>query len=156
MQPTPPIASGNRRCAAACGVHQDLAHGHARHGQEVSPVLPGGAGLIHQPEIGLVHQGRGVERLPRTKAAELPAGHGAQLVIDQTHQPVHRARVPLADSCQELCYLSRSRVLRALRHLVPAFRKSLILAGFPRARDDFNPPRRGDCPLFRPSCVHPG
>jgi hypothetical protein len=124
MQPTPPIASGNHRCAAACGVHQDVAHGHARHGQEMGPVLPGGASLVHQPEIGLVHQSGGVKRLTRTPAAELPVSHGAQLVIDQRHQPVHGAPVPLADGCQKLSYLSRDRTLRALRHLFLRFPQS--------------------------------
>ena len=57
-------------------------------------VLPGGA-LIHQLQIGLVNESCGRDRLAGAPVPELPARHGAELVIDQGDQPMRSAAIPL-------------------------------------------------------------
>jgi len=71
---------------------------------------------IDQLEIGLVDQGRRVERLAGAAPPELLAGLEAQLVIDQRQQLVHGVRLAVARRHED------PRDLTALhRHSGPAF-----------------------------------
>ena len=49
----------------------------------------------------LVHQGRGLERLTRRLADQLPSGQPAQLVVDQREQLAGRLRLPTAEGLQD-------------------------------------------------------
>jgi hypothetical protein len=60
---------------------EDPAHGLGGRGKEVTPIVE--FLIAHQPQIGLVHQGRGVEGLAGLLPGELLRGELAQLVIDQ-------------------------------------------------------------------------
>jgi hypothetical protein len=63
----PPLASG--------GVDQDAAHGLGGRGEEVAPAVPARyRRAVHQAEVGLVDQGRGLERLAGLLLGQLLGG----------------------------------------------------------------------------------
>lgn len=73
------------------------------------------AGLVHQPEIGLVDQARRAERMLVSFDAQLPVGDPAQLFVDQWKEAVERAGVARAELEQKIG--DWSRVVIAGRHL---------------------------------------
>src|SRR5262249_998237 len=59
------VCSRPQRAFATCLLNQDAAHGLGGSGEEVAAAVPAlGLLRIDQPEVGLVDQGRGLERLP--------------------------------------------------------------------------------------------
>ncbi len=77
---------------------EDAAHGLGRRGEEVAPAVPGPHRVrIHQPQIGLVDQGRGLERLARLLVREPQGCQLPQLVVDQRQQLLGGPRVALLD-----------------------------------------------------------
>ncbi len=60
-----------------------------------------GIGRADQPQIRLMDQGRGVERLPRFLAGELFGGGAAQFVIDQRHELLGRLRIAGLDGVED-------------------------------------------------------
>jgi hypothetical protein len=83
-------------------VHGDLPHGDGGDGQEVAAVVPVGARLIDQPEISLVDQPAGVERIVPGAPAQLDAGDPPQVLVEQRHQLVDGVRVAGAVRLEEL------------------------------------------------------
>ena len=75
-----PVAAVLQASLAAGLVDQDAAHRLGRGGEEVAPAVPV-LGLVHvdQPEIRLVDQGRGLERLAGLLLGQLLGGQAAQL-----------------------------------------------------------------------------
>ena len=73
-------------------IHQDLPHGPGGDRQKVGPV-----GCRHaaagELEIGLVHQGRGLERQVGLLPGHLGDGELSQLLIDQRQQLFGRLRI---------------------------------------------------------------
>lgn len=67
-------------------VHQHVAHRSGGEGEEVGAVAHLGHGAAEQAHVGLVHQGRDLQRVPARLALELGAGQPAQLVVDLRHQ----------------------------------------------------------------------
>jgi hypothetical protein len=55
-------------------VGEDVSHGQRRHRQEVRPVVPLRAGLIHQLEVGFVDQGGGVQGGPLAPNGQVAVG----------------------------------------------------------------------------------
>jgi len=81
--------------AASAGVvHQEAAHELGGHAHELGVVLPVGVVLVHQPEVGLVDQGGGLERVPGPFVAHATARYAAQLPVNQRHEPLQRVLVP--------------------------------------------------------------
>jgi hypothetical protein len=94
--------------AASPGViDQDPAHGLGRDGEEVPAILPEHPVLIDQAEEGLVHQGRGLERVIGALAAKLAGGDRAQLRVDERHQLVESCVASRAPGIQEAGDLTR-------------------------------------------------
>ena len=58
--------------------------------------------LADQPQVGLMHQGSGLESLARRFRIQHPGGQAAKLRVDQRQQLVRRVRVVLLDRLQEL------------------------------------------------------
>ena len=56
---------------------------------------------VHQPQVRLMNQGRGLERLARRLAGKPLRGQLAQLVIDQREQLLRRLGVGLLDRRQD-------------------------------------------------------
>jgi len=81
---------------AARAPDQDPAHRLGGGGEEMSSV--GEVRIPDQPQIRVVDQGGGVERLPRLLAGQLRRGQPAQLVVDQRQQLLRGVRVALLDS----------------------------------------------------------
>jgi hypothetical protein len=52
-------------------------------------------------EVGLVHQGGGLERMSRALVPHVPAGNTAKLVVDQGRQAIERRLVAAAPSADE-------------------------------------------------------
>ena len=71
-------------------IDQDAAHQLGRHREEVRTVLPHGAPLIDETEIGLVHEGRRLQRVVRALAPKAQGGAPPQLAVDGGHQFVAR------------------------------------------------------------------
>jgi hypothetical protein len=61
-------------------IDQDRAHRRGRHGEELAPALPLDR-LVDEFQVRLVHQGRGLERVPGLLIAEDPRRERAQLVV---------------------------------------------------------------------------
>src|SRR5262249_32125880 len=61
--------------------------------------------IANQAQIGLVHERRGVERLPRLLAGQLRRGEPAQLVVDQRQQLCRGPGVALSNGVQDAGHL---------------------------------------------------
>ena len=64
---------------------------------------------IHQPQVGLVDQGRGLERLARLLLRQLLSRQLAQLVVDQRQQLLGGLRVALLDGRENPCHFIHQR-----------------------------------------------
>jgi hypothetical protein len=64
--------------------HEDPTHGLGSSRKKVAPAVPF-CRFVHgnQPKIGLVHQRRGLERLPRLLSSQFMSRQLAQFVVDQ-------------------------------------------------------------------------
>ncbi len=67
---------------------------------------------MDEPDIGLVHQGRGIERVTGTLPAKVARGEAAHLVIDQRKQAIDSRAVSVGQFPQKL----RDRLLRRRTH----------------------------------------
>ena len=93
-----PVAPVLRALLAAGAVDQDPPHRLGRGGEEVAPAVPAcSAARVHQPQVGLVDQGRGLEGLPGLLAGQPLGGQLAQLVVDQRQELLGRLGVALLD-----------------------------------------------------------
>ena len=83
--------------AALAGVvHQEPPHHPGTDREEMRLALPIGASLVHQLEVGLVHQrGRG-QGVTHPLEAHLPVGQAPQGGVDVLHQEVQRRLVRTA------------------------------------------------------------
>ena len=96
------LAAALLRAALAGVVHDDLAHRDGRDGEEVLPVLPVELAAIEQPQVGLVDEGRGVERHVAGARREAAMRHGVQLDVDERQQGLDRAALAAAQIAQDL------------------------------------------------------
>src|SRR5262245_21668992 len=81
-------------------VNEDAAHGLGGCGKKVSPAVPirwYASFAIHQPEIGLVNQSRGLERLSWFFLSQLLGGKLPQFVVDQRQQLFGGVRIASLD-----------------------------------------------------------
>ena len=67
--------------------------------------------LVHQSEVGLVNQGRGLERLPWLLPGHLRGRQPAQLVVDQRQQLLGGLRVALLDRREDAGDVVHGRLL---------------------------------------------
>ena len=68
---------------------------------------------VHQPQVRLVDQGRGLERLARLLLGQPLRGQLAQLVVDQRQQLLGGVRVALLDGGQDAGDLAHWHYLEA-------------------------------------------
>ena len=93
------------------GLDQDVPHGLGCRGEEVAPAVPLAVrGVTDQPQVRLVHQGRGLERLPRRLVRQLPGRQATELVVDQGEQLLGRLTVALLDRRENPRRLAHRRV----------------------------------------------
>src|SRR5690606_25221827 len=83
-------------------IDQDLPHRPRRQGKEVGAVVADPRDLVAgQLEVGLVHDGRGRQRLDPPEAAALPRGDPLELRVDQLVDPREGAAVAPAGGGQQ-------------------------------------------------------
>ena len=81
-------------------VHQDLPHGAGGHGEKVRPV-GGGQGDPAELEVGLVHQGCGVQGPLAVLVAKLPPRQPAEIIIEERDEPLEGRRLSLTRAPQQ-------------------------------------------------------
>src|SRR5206468_1646933 len=74
-------------------IDEDAAHGARGDGEKLRAIGPLRARLVDQPQVGLVNQCGGAERVVGALAPELVVGDAAQLFVDDGEQPIHGAGV---------------------------------------------------------------
>ena len=62
-------------------------------GEKVRPILPVHVLRIHQPQVGLMDEGGGLEAVARSFAAHAPSGDPLQLLVDEGSQSGERGLV---------------------------------------------------------------
>jgi hypothetical protein len=83
-------------------VDEQTPHHPGRHGEEVSAVAESRATQVHQLEVRLVNQRRGVQRRARIVMPKPEMGDAPQVVVQQGHELVQRFPVSLAPALQQL------------------------------------------------------
>ena len=91
-----PFAPMSSSTVMASPVDEDLPHGLGGDVEEVTVI--GIGPVADEPEVGLVHQGGGVERVIGAFPRQLRRGQPAQLVIDQRQELLGRPGVAVLDS----------------------------------------------------------
>jgi hypothetical protein len=99
------------QAALAAGlIDQDAPHGLGSGGEEVAAALPGPLRApADQPQVGLLHQRRGLERLAGLLLGELPGRELAQLVVDQGQELLGRLAVALLDRREDAGHVIHGR-----------------------------------------------
>src|SRR4051794_27062111 len=94
-----PTATMPRGRLAAGGVDQDDAHGLRGRGEEMTAT--GELAIADEPQVRLMDQGRGVERLARLLVRQPLGGQLAQLIVDQGQELLGDLRVAGLDGRED-------------------------------------------------------
>ena len=114
-------------------VDEDATHGLGGGGKEVSPAVPVRRSRcrspLHQPEVGLVDQSRGLERLSWFLLSQFLGGKLPQLVVDQRQELLGGVRIALLDLIQDPRYFGHAgnRTARRGAHRLRITRNSASL-----------------------------
>jgi hypothetical protein len=92
-----------------CGIDQDSPHDLRAHGHEMHPIVPVDALYVDQPEVRLVHERRRLQRMTGALVSHIAVGEVAQLVMEQSGQPIQRSSVAIRPCAQETRDFGRSR-----------------------------------------------
>jgi hypothetical protein len=99
-------------------VYEEMAH-FARNGtEEVSPVPPVRRFPTEQPQVNLMDQARGPQRMTRSFQAHIARSDAPELRVDQRHQFVSRFVVSTAHFFEKRRDITRGK-LRHMRLLCP-------------------------------------
>lgn len=86
-------------CAPMTGmVHQDLAHRPGRHSEEMGTILPSVVPYVNQLQVGLVHEGRGLQRMPVPFSRKIYSGQALQLSVNGYEEDVFRLLVTASEA----------------------------------------------------------
>ena len=83
-------------------VDEHVSHDLRGDGKEVGAVVQRDAALIDQPQVNLVDEHRGLERVARTLTHHVAPRETAQLVVHERHELVECGLVTRAPVAQEL------------------------------------------------------
>jgi hypothetical protein len=83
-----------RRGLAARVIDQDPPHHLRGHAKEVGPAFEVDAALLDEPEVRLVNERRGLQRVAVPLTAKLPGGNSTQLGIDHWQQGFEGVAIP--------------------------------------------------------------
>ena len=89
-------------------VQQDAAHDLGGDAEEVGTILPAGAALIDELQVGLVDEGSGLQGMAGALAAELGAGDPFELLVDERRQLIHHRSIAAGKLGQQLRNLLRT------------------------------------------------
>ena len=82
--PAAAVATALEPLVLAGLLNEDSPHGLSHRGEELTSTIPTLRLLgIDEPDVGLMHQRRGLQRLPRLFFPQLLGGQLAQLVVDR-------------------------------------------------------------------------
>ena len=82
-------------------VNQNPSHELCRHGEEVGPVLPAHALVIHEPQVSFVDQGGGLQTVAGALPPQVVPGEPAQFVIDDWRQLIEGVLIPVAPGAEQ-------------------------------------------------------
>jgi hypothetical protein len=99
-------------------VDEHLAHHPSGDGKEVLPALEPREALVHEAQVGLVHERRGGEGVPGTFGTQDCRSASTKVVVDQREQPVGGVLVSFAPRAKELGDLSPRRVVIGVARLL--------------------------------------
>ena len=96
------LAAPFQRLIAAGAFDEDPAHRFSRSGKEVAAAIPRFPRLLirltgHQTQVGLMNQGRGLQRLAGLLLSQILGCEFTQLVVDQRQQLLRGLRIALFD-----------------------------------------------------------
>jgi hypothetical protein len=108
-----PAAPGLGGLLAAGVLDENAPHGLGRGGEEVTKTVPVPRGLdVHQPEVGFVNQGCGLERLARLVLCQLLRGQLAELVVDQRQELLGRLGISLLNVGEDTTHFTHRQARR--------------------------------------------
>jgi hypothetical protein len=96
------FAAAFQRLAGAGGINKDAAHRLCRYGEKVGPVLPLDATGIHEPQVRLVDELAGLQRVVGTLSAKLTMGQPTELAVNEGDQFLERRLIALSPGKQQL------------------------------------------------------
>jgi hypothetical protein len=76
-------------------IDQDVPHERRGEREEVRAIPQADAATLHEAQIRLIEERRGLERMTRRFAPHMPPRQLTQIPIDQRHQPLERRVVAL-------------------------------------------------------------
>ena len=82
-------------------VDEDASHAGRGDGEEVGAVLPADAGLVDEPEVGLVDEGGGLEGVAAAFLAHVGVGELSELVVDEGEEVAGGGAVAVADADEQ-------------------------------------------------------
>ena len=88
-------------------VDQHPSHQLGRDGEELRAVLPVGVLLIHELEVGLVDERRGLQRVLGPLSPEMRVRDPVQFLVDERHQVIEGIAIALVPGEQEGGYVGR-------------------------------------------------
>ena len=91
-----------------CIVYQNVAHHPRGDGEELRPVLPADVLPVDQPEVGLVHQSRGLQNMAAPLVRQVNGSHPMQLLLEDGPQTFHSRQIAPAPGDQQLRNVLRS------------------------------------------------
>src|SRR5439155_12882471 len=127
----PRVSTTPRRRALACMVDEDAAHDPRGDGEEMGAVAPVVLPDAGKPQVRLVCELGGLERVPRSLVAQVRARDAPQLAVDHRHQLVERPRVAVAEALEEDRDLVRRggvTVVHGTASRVPLARRALLVS----------------------------
>ena len=96
-------------------IDQDAAHDRRDRAEEVGAVLPVRMLLPCEPEVGFVHERRGLQRVAGPFARQVARGERPQLVVHHGHHTVERRSIPAVPRLEQFGQRARTNAV-ALRH----------------------------------------
>ena len=90
------MATAFERGLCTSRINENPSHRPGRHGEEVRPVLPVHLPGVDEPEKRLVHQCRGLQRMPGVFLAHVVPGQATELLVDERRQAIERGGIALS------------------------------------------------------------
>lgn len=91
-------------------VHQDLAHDFRGQGEEVLAIAKRPVRPFRQADVGLVNEGRGLERGAHRRSTQIGLGYAMQFAVEQAAGGVKRGRIALSPEFKKLRDIGAERV----------------------------------------------
>jgi hypothetical protein len=106
-------------------VNQYAPHHLGRNCEEMGPILPLHALVVHQAHVGFVYQGGGLERVPWALALHVVVSQAAKLFINDWGKALERCLVAIAPGAEQPAYVV---CIQFASHYRPMHQYRLIIA----------------------------